>query len=267
MTDQAHIIVTHPDKEIGLLTLNRPEKRNALDGVMIHEWITVLQKMAKDKKIRVVILAGNGEHFCAGADIAWMQKMAKSTHVENVQDAMQLAILLKTIYTFPKPIIGLVQGAVMGGGLGVIACCDIVLAADNAVFCFSEAKMGLTPSVISPYVIPVIGERAARYYYLTAEKFAVQQALELKLIQQIVTPVKLSATGLTLARTLLQNSPHALIEAKKLIRYIAAEKFSDKLIQFTAEHLADMRVFDDAKEGLNAFLEKRAPVWKSSVSS
>src|SRR3990167_3643927 len=195
MTSQSPILVSYED-EISIITLNRPEKRNALDGTLLQAWQAILEDIASNKKIRVVILKGNGAHFCAGADIAAMQKIAKCSEDENVQDAMQLANLLKTIYTFPKPVVALVQGAVMGGGLGVIACCDIVIAADNAAFCFSEAKMGLTPSVISPYIIPLIGERAARYYYLTAEKFAVQQALELKLIQQIVTPVKLYATGL-----------------------------------------------------------------------
>ncbi|MEO8400924.1 MAG: enoyl-CoA hydratase-related protein [Gammaproteobacteria bacterium] len=259
---ESQIKITTPSKGIACLTLNRPEKRNALSGDMINEWLQALQKIAADKTIRVLMLAGNGEHFCAGADIAWMQKMAAGSYQANVVDALQLATLLSTLNTFPKPTIALVQGAIMGGGLGVIACCDIVIAAENANFCFSEVKMGLTPSVISPYVVPIIGQRAARYYFLTAEKFTAKRAEELELVQRVVSLEKLSAEGFVLAEVLLKQSPNALSEAKKLIRHVAYTKLSDELIQFTSEHLATMRSSDDAREGLKAFLEKRAPIWE-----
>lgn len=257
------ILVTTPHDAVCLLTLNRPEKRNALDGYLIQEWIEKLQEIENDKSIRIVIINGNGEHFCAGADIAWMQKMADCSHDENVNDALQLAHLLKIISQFSKPVIGLVHGATMGGGLGVIACCDMVIAAANAVFCFSETKIGLTPSVISPYVLPVIGERMARYYFLTAEKFDSKIAAELDLVQQIVPMETLQDAGLTLAKKLLNNSPHALSEAKKLIDHIGKSSFSDMTVKWTAEHLAFMRSSEDAKEGLKAFLEKRSPVWEA----
>jgi len=262
MSNQAQILVTRPEDKICLVTLNRPEKRNALNGDVIQEWIDTLQKIANDSTIRVVILNGNGDHFCAGADIDWMHKMSKLSHQDNVNDAMQLATLLKLIYTFPKPVIGLVHGATMGGGLGVMACCDIVIAADNSVFCFSEAKIGLTPSVISPYVIPVMGERAARYYFLTAEKFDAKKAEQLYLVQHI-TPLDIIFNyGLSLADSMLKNSAHALSEAKKLIRHVADHSLSDDLVKFTAEHLATMRASTDAEEGLISFLEKRKPIWK-----
>ena len=252
------ITLTQTQAGIGLLTLNRPTKRNALDGEIIQEWTQTLQTLAQDKTVHVLLIAGNGEHFCAGADIAWMQKMAQSTLAENKTDALGLATLLHTLYTFPKPTIGLVHGAVMGGGLGVIACCDMVIAADNSFFCFSEVKIGLTPSVISPYVVPIIGERAARYYFLTAEKFSADIAQELNLIQKQVPLEKLQATGLQLADELLKHSPHALSEVKKLTRHTV----SPEIMQITAEHLAMMRMAADAREGLQAFLEKRLPVWK-----
>lgn len=262
MTDLSHILVTKPQQGVDLLTLNRPEKRNALNKVLIQEWMQALQEMRDDASISVVILNGNGEHFCAGADIASMQKMANATLAENVEDALQLAKLLNTIFNFPKPIIGLIQGATMGGGLGVIACCDVVIAATDSVYCFSEVKIGLTPSVISPYVISVIGERAARYYFLTAEKFDAKIATELKLVQHIVPQELLLETGMTLAKNLLKNSPNALREAKKLIQQVSGQTISNNIIQKTAEHLAHMRATHDAQEGLNAFLEKRSPAWE-----
>ena len=261
MTNTSQVLVTMPANGICLITLNRSQKRNALDSMIIHELTEILHDKAQDKEIALVLLNGNGEHFCAGADIAWMQKMAQSSFQDNVQDALQLANLLKTIYLFPKPIIGLIHGATMGGGLGIIANCDVVIAAENSVFCFSETKIGLTPSVISPYILPVIGERAAKYYYLTAEKFDVNRAIELNLVQKTVALEKLIPTGLTFAKDMLNNSPHALSEAKKLIHRVSPRNISDDMIHLTAEHLATMRASHDAEEGLRAFLEKRLPVW------
>ncbi len=251
------IVITQPREGVCLLTLNRPAKRNALNGELIQEWTEVLKKLAEDKTLGVVMIAGNGEHFCAGADIAWMQKMAASTLVENKADALGLAKLLQTIYLFPKPVIGLVQGAVMGGGLGVIACCDMVVAANNSAFCFSEVKIGLTPSVISPYVVPIMGERAARYYFLTAEKFPAEVAQKVGLIQKIVPLEKLQEAGLQWAEDLLKNSPNALSEVKKLTRHTV----SSDILNMTAEHLAMMRISAEAQEGVKAFLEKRLPRW------
>ncbi len=261
MPNQANILVTKPFEKICLVTLNRLDKCNALNGDLIQEWIEALLKISQDKNIAVVIFNGNGEHFCAGADIAWMKTMAERSHDENVQDARQLATLLKLIYDFPKPTIGLVQGACMGGGIGVIACCDMVIAAENSIFCFSEAKIGLTPSVISPYVLSVMGERMARYYFLTAEKFDAKKALQYQLVQSTVQLEKLFETGLTLAHTLLQNSPNALYEAKKIIKAVVKQPITEELSQMTAEHLATLRASKDAKEGLKAFLEKRLPIW------
>lgn len=257
-----NILLTTPIDSVAQIAFNRPEKRNAMDGLLIEECMTALQNLADDSNVRVVVIAGEGEHFCAGADIAWMRKISQASHAENIYDAAQLAKMLRMIKEFPKPMIGLVHGVTMGGGLGVIACCDIVIAADNSSFCFSEVKIGLTPSVISPYIVPVIGERATRYYFLTAEKFQAEEAKKIGLIQKIVAPEKLAQAGLALAETLLKNSPYALSEAKYLIDHITKEKISDELGQFTAEHLAMMRAKPDAQEGLQAFLDKRAAQWK-----
>lgn len=262
MTTQSMIEITTPMQGVCQITLNRVEKRNALNAELIAEWHEALNTAATDKKVRLIVFAGNGDHFCAGADLAWMKKIATYSHAENVEDAMKLATLLRAIFICKKPTMALVQGAVMGGALGVLAACDMAFAASDAVFCFSETKIGLTPSVISPYVIPVIGERAAKYYYLTAEKFTAANALELGLVQQVVEKADLMGEGFALAEKILLNSPQALLEAKKLIRHVARHKYSSGLVEFTAEHLAMIRVSADAQEGFEAFLEKRMPVWK-----
>ena len=255
------VVVTQPIDGVAKVTLNRPEKSNALDGNMIQQLTQVLQQVADDPSKNAVIITGTGEHFCAGADIAWMKKMAESSYQENVQDAMQLATLLKLIYNFPKPIIAAVKGATMGGGLGIIACCDVTIASDNSYFCFSEAKIGLTPSVISPYIISVMGERSARYYFLTAERFDTKKAVTLNLVQRMVSDDALEYEVTDFCHRLLKNSPYALEQAKKIIRHVKQEEISDKLIWYCAEHLATMRSSSDAQEGLRAFLEKRSPVW------
>lgn len=255
------ILVSQSDN-IATITLDRPEKRNALDNVIVHDLVTALKKLALDKKVGVLIIKANGDHFCAGADISWMQKIAQSTTEENQQDALQLAMLMHSIHTFPKPVIVLTQGTTLGGGLGIVAACDIAIAAENASFSFSEVKIGIAPSVVSPYVIAAMGERAARYYFLTAEKFDAYEARRIGFIHQIVDLGALNNKGMSLANELLKHSPAALAETKKLVSRVAREKMSDHLIQFTAEHLATVRTQPDAKEGLKAFLEKRLPTWR-----
>ncbi len=253
------ITVTTTDK-IATLTFNRPDKRNAMHAPLIQEVLAALKHIAEDEP-RVLLINGNGEHFCAGGDIHWMQKIAAGTDQENLADAQILADMLHAIYTFPKPTIALAHGAVMGGGLGILAACDIALAADDALFCFSEVKIGLTPSMISPYVIAAIGERAAYYYFLTAEKFDANEAHRLGLIQKMVSRTALHDQGLLLAASLLQNSPNALRTAKQLIHMVTKEKITRPLAQTTAEHLADLRKTPEAQEGLKAFMEKRKARW------
>lgn len=242
------------------LILNRPEKRNALDAELITQLITAFYQCEKDKA-RLVIITAAGKHFCAGADLNAMIKIAAAPFQENVNDAMQLANLLRTIYQFPVPVIACTQGSTMGGGLGILACCDIVVAAEDANFCFSETKIGLSPSVISPYIVPLLGNRLARYYFLTAEKFSAKRAKELNLVQKVVANAELTSATDELVKTLLKNSPNALRETKKMIHLVNNNFYSEQLIQSTAEHLATMRKSVDATEGLQAFLNKRLPTW------
>jgi methylglutaconyl-CoA hydratase len=254
------ILVSIP-QDIVTITLNRPEKRNAMDGFLVQELTDALTKIAAEKKVRVLILNANGENFCAGADIQWMQQIAQGSDENNKADALQLAALMRMIYRFPKPVIVLAHGATLGGGLGLLAASDIAIAADNASFSFSEVKMGITPSVISPYVLAAIGERAARYYFLTAERFGAEEAQRLGLVHRVVHAEALQSTGIQLAETILKNSSSACSEAKRLIQHVSHRELTDDLMHFTADHLATLRTSAEAREGLQAFIEKRLPKW------
>lgn len=254
------ILVSQSDG-IVTLTLNRPEKRNAMNAQVIKELLHALHSISSDDNARILLIASNSEHFCAGADIAWMEKIAAGSYEENYDDAQLIADLMYQLYSFPKPTIVLAQGATLGGGLGLLSACDIAIAAKNTSFGFSEVKIGIVPSTISPYVIAAIGERAAHYYFLTGERFGVEEARRIGLIHQMTENEALLSTGMSVAKILLQNSPHALTAAKQLIRRVTKEKISEELGQKTAEHLANLRMTPEAQEGLRAFLEKRTPSW------
>jgi methylglutaconyl-CoA hydratase len=247
---------------IATITLNRPDKRNAMNGQMIKELLHALARLREDSNVRLLMLKGQGDHFCAGADIHWMQQIAAGPHGENEIDAQLLADLMYHVYTFPKPSIVLAQGVTMGGGLGLLSACDIAVGTENANFGFSEVKIGITPSIISPYVITAIGERMAHYYFLTGERFSALEAKRIGLLHQVVEAEMLLETGNNIAKMILQNGPHALMAAKQLIRYVARDSISSELAQKTAEHLANLRMTKEAQEGLQAFIEKRQPRWE-----
>jgi methylglutaconyl-CoA hydratase len=246
--------------DIATITLNRPDKRNAMHGPFVAELLTALNQFAHDDT-RVLLVHGNGENFCAGGDIAWMQKMIDASDTDNVQDAQLLADVLYQLHVFPKPTIVLAHGAVLGGGFGLLAAADIAIATKSTMFGLPEVKIGLTPSMISPYVINAIGERMARYYFLTGERFSAEEAFRIGLIHHITNDDALMSVGMSIAQTLLQNSPQALREAKQLIHEIANTQLSGHLTQKTAMHLAKLRKTNEAQEGLKAFLEKRKPRW------
>ena len=255
------IIISITDA-IATITLNRSEKRNAMNGQMIQALSNALHDLSSADDVRVLLIHGSGEHFCAGADIDWMQKIAAGSYNDNYDDAQYLSDLMYQLYSFPKPTIVLAQGATLGGGLGLLSACDIAIAAKNAIFGFSEVKIGITPSTISPYVIAAIGERMAHYYFLTGERFGTESANQMGLIHQITENDALFNTGLSIANVLLKNGPKALIAAKQLIRHVAREKITEELAQKTAEHLANLRSSPEAQEGLLSFIEKREPTWR-----
>lgn len=255
-------VLLEKEQGVATLVLNRPDKRNAMHQALIEQFVQLLNTVAADESIHVVVLKGAGEHFCAGGDIYAMQAMAMAPYQQNVADAHSLATLIYQLYHLPQPTVALAHGAIMGGGLGLLSACDMVLATQSAVFGFSEVKIGIVPSIISPYVIDAIGVRAARYYFMTGERFSAADALRLGLVHQVVSDHSLLTAANDLVKQLLQNSSSAMQAAKSWIRYVHAQPISDELVRKSAEHLATLRASKEGLEGLSAFIEKRDPKWR-----
>jgi methylglutaconyl-CoA hydratase len=247
---------------IGLVTMNRPERHNAFDDAVIAELTDAFRSMEAEDGIRVVVLSGAGKSFSAGADLNWMKRMAGFSMDENRRDAMGLAALMRTIAHLRKPTVARVQGAAYGGGVGLVACCDIAVATHTATFSLSEAKLGLVPAVISPYVVAAIGERAARRYFLSAERFEAAEAWRLGLVHEVASGEgPLDEKIGEIVDALLACSPAAQKEAKELIRAVSARSVTSELIQDTAERIARIRSSPEGREGVAAFLEKRRASW------
>ncbi len=261
MTDT--VLPTTDSRGVVTLTLNRPEKHNAFDDALIAELTQELIRLNNDSHARIVILTGAGKSFSAGADLNWMRSMAKFSEAENIEDTLKLAELLDLLNTLRKPTIARVNGAVYGGGVGLVACCDIAIAAENAKFCLSEVRLGLVPSVISPYVIAAIGAHQARHFFLTAEAISAQRAREIGLVNEVVPADKLDKAVEKHVDLLLKAGPKALTACKELIAANAAASISARraLKQKTAQLIAQLRVSEEGQEGLSAFLEKRPPKW------
>lgn len=259
---EATIITNICEPGIATLTMNRPELHNAFDDLLIADLTAELKRLEADETVRVVLLAGSGRSFSAGADLNWMRRMADYSREQNLADAMGLAELMQTLNNLSKPTIALVQGAAYGGGVGLVACCDLAIATRRASFCLSEVKLGLMPAVISPYVMAAIGPRACRRYFLTAEPFDADQAQRIGLLHEVVEDEEnLLARGMELASLLLKNGPQAMAAAKELIATVSGRPLDDALIGDTAGRIADRRASAEGREGLTAFLEKRTPGW------
>jgi methylglutaconyl-CoA hydratase len=246
---------------VATLTLNRPQVHNAFDDRLIAALTHELRELEHNAQVRVVVLAAEGKSFSAGADLNWMQRMAKYSEADNIRDAVALANLMRVLDTMSKPTVARVQGAAFGGGVGLVACCDIACASSAAVFCLSEVRLGLIPAVISPYVIAAMGQRNARRYFLTAERFDAQEALRIGLVHTVVEPAQLDATLTQMIDELLKGGPHAIAEAKDLIASVSSRPVDQALAEDTAARIARIRVSSEGQEGTNAFLEKRAPAW------
>ena len=264
----ADIIQTSID-ERGAATvwLNRPEVHNAFNDELIAVLTAELQRIERDKAVRCVILEGRGKSFSAGADFNWMKKTVTYTEDENIRDAGTLANLLKTLHRLKKPTIAAVQGNAYGGGVGLVACCDIAFAADHVHFAFTETRLGLTPATISPYVVAAIGERHARRYFLTGESFTAQEACRIGLVHQVVKLPDLLSLVHQTVDTLIAGGPTAQKEVKKLVRLVARSELDDQLIAETARRIAAIRVSPEGHEGMSAFLEKRMPAWRKNNHS
>lgn len=246
---------------IARVTLNRPEIHNAFDEALIRSLTERFQDLAADGTVRAIVLTGAGKSFSAGADLNWMRRMADYSDQENRKDARGLADLLALIDRHPKPTVARVQGPVYGGGLGLVAACDVAIAADAARFMLSEVRLGLIPAVISPYVVAAIGARAARRYFVTAERFDAAEALRLGLVHQVVGSDGLDDALEAMLEIILKGGPSAQAEAKALVRAVSARPIDDAVIADTADRIARLRASDEGREGVVAFLEKRAPAW------
>ena len=247
---------------VARVTLNRPEVRNAFDDALIATLAKTFAELDADPNVRVVVLAGNGPAFCAGADLNWMKRMAGYSHEENLRDARALADMLATLDRLDKPTIARVHGPAFAGGTGLVAACDIAVGAPEAKFCFSEAKLGLSPATISPYVLRAIGPRAASRYFLTAEVFDAAEALRIGLLSAVVPAAELDAFIGQLAEHLLAGGGGALARIKDLVRDVAGRPIDDALKADTARRIAEIRASPEGKEGVASFLEKRKPSWK-----
>jgi methylglutaconyl-CoA hydratase len=251
------------DKKDGVarVTLNRPEIRNAFDDALIARLHEAFADIEKDRTVRVMVLAGNGPAFCAGGDLNWMRRMAGYSYEQNLADAQGLAEMLAALDRMSKPTIARVHGAAFAGGTGLVAACDIAVGTPEAKFCFSEAKLGLSPATISPHVMRAIGERAARRYFLTAEVFDGNEAFRIGLLSALVASAELDSFLNQLIEHLLAGGPEAHKKIKQLINAVTNRPLDDALIAETAKRIAEIRGTPEGKEGASSFLEKRKPSW------
>jgi len=268
MTDTLHTLrLEHrgePGRAVAWVWMAKPAVHNAFDETLIAELTATLRTLDADPAVRVIVLAGEGKSFSAGADLTWMQRQGAASVEENLADARRLAELFRTLSTLAKPTIARVHGAALGGGMGLAAACDICVASDRAVFATSEVQFGIIPSAISPYVIRAIGERQAYRYFQTAERITAARACEIGLVHEVTAsddPAALDAQVQALVDALLAGGPNAQAAATDLIRAVANRPVTDEVVADTARRIATLRATDEAREGLAAFLDKRAPAW------
>jgi methylglutaconyl-CoA hydratase len=261
MSKEAIVVATDP-RGVATVTLNRPALRNAFDDALIATLLAALRRLAADNAVRAVVLTGAGKAFSAGADLNWMRRMAGYGYAENRADALQLATMLRTLDELPKPTVARVNGAAYAGGVGLVACCDLAVACESAVFCISEARLGLVPGTISPYVVAAIGPRAARRYFLTAETFSAAVAHRIGLVHEVAADDRLDDAVEKVLGDLLQGGVVAQGRSKRLVAEVAGRPLTEPLMHFTADAIAEARASAEGREGLAAFFEKRKPAWR-----
>ena len=267
MTDFSTLELIKDPRGFATLWLSRAEKNNAFNAQMIRELILAIDEMASDASLRFVILRGRGREFSAGAELAWMQQSAALDFQSNLDDAHELAELMYNLAQLKLPTLAVVQGAAFGGALGLIACCDMAIGAEDAQLSLSEVRIGLAPAVISPFVVQAMGERAARRYALTAERFSGIRARELGLLAEAYPAAELEQRLEDWIANLLQNSPQALQASKELLRKVGAGELTPAIRSYCEHAIARIRVSAEGQEGLRAFLEKRQPAWLAASSN
>ncbi|TLX61611.1 gamma-carboxygeranoyl-CoA hydratase [Stutzerimonas nosocomialis] len=262
MTDFHSLQLERDPRGFATLWLDRPDKHNAFDAEMIRELILALDEIQADASLRFLLLRGRGKHFCAGADIGWMQRSARLDYQANLADARELAEVMHNLHGLRLPTLAVVHGAAFGGALGLIACCDMAIGAGDAQLSLSEVRIGLAPAVISPFVVQAIGERAARRYALSGERFSGERAHQLGLFAECYPADQLDDEVAGWIDTLLLNSPQAMRATKDLLREVGSGVLTPALRRYTENAIARLRVSPEGQEGLNAFLEKRTPSWR-----
>lgn len=249
------------DGPVARVWLNRPEVRNAFNDEVIAELKRTFESLSAEADLRVVVLGGHGKTFCAGADLTWMRAMADYTWEENHRDATGLAEMLWTIYSCPVPVIGRIHGDCYGGGVGLAAVCDILVASEAAGFCLSEARVGLLPATISPYVIRALGEQASRRFFVTSERFGAAQGHALGFVHALCPHEELDAKVNDVVAAIVANSPAAVRACKELVQDVAHKPIDAELRDTTARRIADIRASAEGREGVQSFLQKRKPSW------
>ena len=258
-------LITHLDSRgVLTITMNRPDVHNAFDERQIARLTDVLDKAACNSDVKIITLESDGKHFCAGADINYMQRMGDNTREQNIEDATALAGLMKVLNTTPQPTIAKVQGAAYGGAVGLVCCCDIAIGATSTVLSLSEVKIGLVPATIAPYVISAIGQRSARRLFISGERIAAHAAQSMGLLHSVVEDELLEDAVQGVISALLENSPHAMAVAKQVVFELAPNEITDDMIAFSIDTIADIRESTEGREGVAAFLEKRSAAWIAS---
>lgn len=254
--------IRRPSAAVAEVWLNRPEVRNAFNDGVVAELTAAFADFATDEALRVVVLGGRGKAFCAGADLGWMRAMAGYSWDENQADAARLAEMLWTVWRCPVPVIGRLHGDCYAGGVGLAAVCDVLVAADGMQFCLSEARLGLLPATIGPYVVRALGEQAARRYFVTAERFSAAEAKALGFVHECVAPEALDAKVAELVAAIAANGPQAVRACKRLVQDLSGREIDAALRADTARRIADARAGAEGREGVSAFLGKRDPAWR-----
>jgi methylglutaconyl-CoA hydratase len=254
--------IRRPSAHVAEVWLNRPELRNAFNSEVIEAVTATFRSLGADPQLRVIVLGGHGKAFCAGGDLNWMRAMADYTWAQNKADADALAEMLWTVYRCPLPVVGRVHGDCYAGGMGLAAACDVLVAAEGMHFCLSEARLGLLPATIGPYVVRALGEQAARRYFITAERFTAAQAHRLGFVHELVAAESLDAKVAEIVGLLAANGPAAVKASKQLVQDLGDQAIDGALRDETARRIADIRASDEGREGVSAFLGKREPAWK-----